>query len=249
MTSHLLKTTLLFTVIAIAILCTKIGTATEKTTTTQSKAVPEKVRTQLTKLSLLMGEWRGVGQVKRGSRKGMWSQKAAWAWEFGDNPGLRHSVKKGKFFETALLTYDIPKKAYRLDEKIDEKNTRTYYGQLKDKKLQLTSKPDAQGIARQVTITLLNQKRVLILHEKKLADRNRFDRLAEIGYTRAGTRLATPGANTVQCIVTGGAATIPVKYKGKTYYVCCSGCKQAFEEEPEKILAEYKARIKKEKMK
>ncbi len=40
------------------------------------------------------------------------------------------------------------------------------------------------------------------------------------------------------CIVTEGRGTIPVTYGGKTYYVCCSGCKDLFEEEPEAILAE-----------
>ncbi|MCE9603637.1 MAG: YHS domain-containing protein [Planctomycetia bacterium] len=31
-------------------------------------------------------------------------------------------------------------------------------------------------------------------------------------------------------------------YKGKTYYVCCTGCKDLFEAEPEKTIAEYEAR-------
>ncbi|MBV9126060.1 MAG: YHS domain-containing protein [Planctomycetes bacterium] len=42
----------------------------------------------------------------------------------------------------------------------------------------------------------------------------------------------------IECIVTGGLGTIPVSYKGITYYVCCTGCKQAFEDNPEKILKE-----------
>jgi YHS domain-containing protein len=46
-----------------------------------------------------------------------------------------------------------------------------------------------------------------------------------------------------RCVVTGGKGTIPIAYKGQTYYVCCSGCKQAFDENPEKILAEYRARL------
>ena len=45
-------------------------------------------------------------------------------------------------------------------------------------------------------------------------------------------------------MVTGGAASIPVSYKGKTYYVCCTGCKQAFDDDPEGILAEYESRLK-----
>jgi YHS domain-containing protein len=48
-----------------------------------------------------------------------------------------------------------------------------------------------------------------------------------------------------ECVVTGGAATIPVSYMGKTYFVCCSGCKEAFEENPKKIIEEYEKNKKK----
>ncbi|MCB9949391.1 MAG: YHS domain-containing protein [Planctomycetaceae bacterium] len=34
-------------------------------------------------------------------------------------------------------------------------------------------------------------------------------------------------------------------YKGKTYYVCCTGCKQAFEDDPEGIIAAAEERIRK----
>jgi YHS domain-containing protein len=39
-----------------------------------------------------------------------------------------------------------------------------------------------------------------------------------------------------ECIVTGGAATIKVSYMGKEYFVCCSGCRDAFNETPEKFI-------------
>ena len=44
------------------------------------------------------------------------------------------------------------------------------------------------------------------------------------------------GSKKPECIVTGGAATIAVAYQGKTYFVCCSGCKDAFNENPEKFV-------------
>jgi YHS domain-containing protein len=31
-----------------------------------------------------------------------------------------------------------------------------------------------------------------------------------------------------------------VSYNGQTYYVCCSGCRDAFNENPAKIIAEFK---------
>jgi YHS domain-containing protein len=46
------------------------------------------------------------------------------------------------------------------------------------------------------------------------------------------------------CIVTEGRGTIAVSNKGKTYHVCCSGCRDLFNESPEAILAEAAERQK-----
>ena len=51
------------------------------------------------------------------------------------------------------------------------------------------------------------------------------------------------GAGDKECVVTGGKGTMAVSFKGQTYYVCCSGCKQAFDDDPEGVIAEYKARV------
>ena len=66
---------------------------------------------------------------------------------------------------------------------------------------------------------------------------------ARLGYTREGVAFAAGESGPV-CIVTEGRGTIPVSYKGKTYYVCCSGCKDLFNENPEAILAEAAEREK-----
>jgi YHS domain-containing protein len=33
-----------------------------------------------------------------------------------------------------------------------------------------------------------------------------------------------------------------VTYQGKTYYVCCSGCRSEFNESPQKYIDEYNAK-------
>ena len=51
-------------------------------------------------------------------------------------------------------------------------------------------------------------------------------------------------------MVSGGLGTIRVSYQGKTYYVCCSGCKAEFDANPEKYAKEYEAKkAKKDKQK
>ncbi|MFM7112038.1 MAG: YHS domain-containing protein, partial [Planctomycetota bacterium] len=42
--------------------------------------------------------------------------------------------------------------------------------------------------------------------------------------------------------VSGGAGTSTVSFKGETFYVCCSGCRDAFNENPEKYVKEFKAK-------
>ena len=45
-----------------------------------------------------------------------------------------------------------------------------------------------------------------------------------------------------RCIVTEGKGTSKVSYKGKTYWVCCSGCRDAFLDDPEGVLADARQR-------
>lgn len=42
-------------------------------------------------------------------------------------------------------------------------------------------------------------------------------------------------------MISQGLGTTQVSYKGKSYWVCCSGCKAAFEEDPEKWIAKFEA--------
>ena len=48
------------------------------------------------------------------------------------------------------------------------------------------------------------------------------------------------GTKKPECIVSGGAASIAVQYGGKTYYVCCSGCRDEFLASPEKYVNKKK---------
>jgi YHS domain-containing protein len=46
-------------------------------------------------------------------------------------------------------------------------------------------------------------------------------------------------------VITGGLGTIAVSYNGKTYYVCCTGCRDEFNQNPAKAIKEYEERKKK----
>ena len=67
-----------------------------------------------------------------------------------------------------------------------------------------------------------------------------FTRLIEVGLTRDGESLGAGATSSssepAKCIVTGGAATTTVSYQGRTFPVCCSGCRDEFNENPEKYI-------------
>ena len=197
----------------------------------------------LSQFNSLIGGWRGTAQPRRGSAAGSWRESAEWVWDFSQpEPAIRYVVTDGKLLKSVRITFDDKAGVYRATAQLADGGKRDYAGKLDDDRLVLSSQPDAKNEIHRLTITRLNDKRTIVLFEKKRATSRGLARVAEVGYTREGTRLAVEGGDGPECVVTGGKGTIPISYKGQTYYVCCSGCKQAFNDNPEKILAEYRAR-------
>jgi len=212
------------------------------------------MKEKLAEFNDLIGGWRGVGMPQRGSRKGNWGETARWKWDFSKNGvALWYDIKDSKLMTSARLTYDLKDGVYKLHGVFADKTERDYTGKLQKPErgdgpdlLVLESQPDQDGYVYRITVTRLNEKRTLVLHEKRRSAQSFFFRIAEVGYTRKGTSLAGPGSTGPECIVTGGGADIKVTYQGKTYYVCCSGCKQAFDDDPAGIIAEAAERRQRE---
>lgn len=193
----------------------------------------------LREFNSLIGSWRGIGQVKRGSNQGSWQEKAELVWELKPRSrGIRINIEEGKEWKTALLTVDESGKTFTLTAKLPDETVRKYEGKFDDKRLVLEGTDDRKDVHR-LTLTILNENRMLVLFEMRPEQQSFFNRIGEVGYQRQGTRLAVAGGTGPVCVVTGGAGTIPVTYKGMTYYVCCTGCRDAFNDDPAGILAEY----------
>lgn len=195
----------------------------------------------------LVGGWRGVGQPRRMSNRGSWTEEADWAWKLSkDNASVVVQIKDGKLIESASLGFDPESKRFLLDVRTPGTETLRFTGKFeKDKELVLTHDA-ADGAVRRITLRLLHEDRVTLLFEFKMAGSDFFARQAEVGYTRIGGKFAAAGDGYPKCIVTGGRGTTTVTYKGKTYYVCCSGCKQAFDDDPEGVIADAAERTKAE---
>ncbi len=198
----------------------------------------------LAQLQLFIGDWKGVGQVRRGSRTGAWIEKNAWAWRFDEGRAfLAFKAKDGKFFREGELQAG-QNGLFELTAKTPSGAAVQYRGKLSEDKLVLDAveNPPAGAPARITMRTVADGDRLIVLYEAK--SRTTYRRLAETGYTRQGSQFGK-SAGYVECVVTGGKGTIEVTHAGKTYYVCCGGCRDLFNEAPAAVLAEYKAKKKK----
>lgn len=190
----------------------------------------------LTPLQDLVGDWKGVGRPKRGSSKDSWSESVTWSWVFDDKgAALAFSSKDGKYLREGILR-PVPDEEgeFTLETKDADGESASWRGELDDDgslSLRRKGKAKATQPARMSLKTVADGDRLILLLESQLGG-TVFSRLGEIGFTREGGGFAKGAAGPI-CIVTGGKGTMPVTYKGKTYYVCCSGCKDLFDEDPE----------------
>ena len=207
---------------------------------------------QLAKLQGLVGSWKGVASPIRGSTKDSWVEKADWAWKFeGKTAALAVQIGDGKYLSTAELKPGKKEGEFMLEAKTaDGKGIINYAGELdKDEKLTLIAKDAPEGMPRRISFRFVAEgARLIVLLEGPSAIGDGYARLAEVGYTRKGSGFGK-GSTGPECVVTGGYGSIEVSHKGQKYFVCCTGCRDYFNDNPEEVLAEYKARKEAEKLK
>jgi hypothetical protein len=196
----------------------------------------------------LIGSWRGTG-TPEGSRedkqRGFWTETLKWSWQFKPNEvALVVAFTNGKYFTNGRLRALPENSNYELELTTPAKEMLVFTGPLKDRKLTLERKTEQE--TQRLIIILLHSNRFLYSYEVKPANRTRFNRVYQVGATKEGTAFASAGSSGPECVVTGGLGKIRVTYKGLTYYVCCDGCKEAFQENPEKCIQEAAERKKKE---
>ncbi len=218
---------------------------------------------ELAALQDFVGPWRGVGQIRRGSNQGAWIEQAEWVWKFDDQTAaIEFKAPKAKHLRSGVITPSAQAGRLQLDALLADSTPVHYEGSVVNQKQdgkeqgaqkksdsgrlvfeasskQTTEKPTAPA---RITLRLTaGGKRLVVLLERRLGE-SRYARMAEIGYTRRGSQFGQ-GASYIECVVTGGLGTIPVTYEGQTYQVCCSGCRDLFDANPQTVLEEYRARL------
>lgn len=196
-------------------------------------------------LQVVVGSWRGVGQVRRGSPHGAWQEQAEGRWEFGAQASMKWTVTHGKFWKSALFYPGGPESPLHLRVELPDESILDLCGRFTGNRLVLESDPETQPTQYRLTWLILNDNRFTVLFERRMASQSFYQRVGEVSFQREGTRLEAVEANAPECVVTGGRGTIAISYKGQTYYVCCTGCREAFEKDPQGILLTWEQRRKK----
>jgi hypothetical protein len=208
----------------------------------------QKPKEALQKFNDLIGSWRGTGEPSTGTReekqRAFWQEKISWEWRFkGAEVWLVAAIDKGKFFSAGELRYLPEHDAYRLTLTTPAKETLTFEGGLEGKRLVVERRDEARKEDQRLVFSLLHSNRHLIRYENKPMEKTAWTPVWQVGATKEGVAFATTDDGP-ECVVSGGLGTIPVTYMGKTYYVCCTGCRDAFKDDPEKYIKEFEARKK-----
>ena len=185
---------------------------------------------------------------------GAWEETDAWEWKFKEQDAwLTVAFAKGKYFTKGELRYTPDKDAkdqrFTLTLTGTDKSTATFVGGLtdKDKVLTLTRTDGPAGEEQRLVFSLLHNNRHLYRFETRPANTTvAFTKKYQVGATKEGVAFADVPKGP-ECIVSGGLGTMKVTYKGKDYYVCCSGCRDEFKADPEKYIKEAEAKAKEKK--
>lgn len=210
----------------------------------------EEVPAPFARFESMIGGWKGTAQPAVNRVKG-WQEKHAWAWKFakGKPVGMTLAIEGGKVFSKGELTFDPKASRYTLAATDPSGKPVAFSGgpspdgkglvldrtrPTPEGKQRLTIRPNASGI------------RYTMLVDVQAPGAPQYKNAILVGLTKEGEAFAAGGeaANLPKCILTGGSASMTVTHNGKSYPVCCTGCRDEFNENPEKYVARAEAKAK-----
>ena len=229
------------------------GAAASKSSRSDEQSYND-VKKALKVIQVLIGQWHGIADKAPGATKSF--EEFNWVWDVRTNknqPALTMKTDNSPYMKSARLTYLIDEQQYQLTILDKEDRQRELRGTFTEEpsfqpgedkkqtpqlvyKLQLTETGEAKGRWQAVMNQRDNNRYLLELYRAQGSKFNRFD---TIGNQREGTSFALNDSDFKEktCVISQGLGTISVSHKGKQYWVCCSGCKGAFEDDPEKWIA------------
>ncbi len=191
----------------------------------------------------LIGSWKGAG-IPTANRTRGWDEVHAWAWKFekGNPVGLSVEMTGSKVVAKAQLTHDGVKKQYVLTGTDPAGKPLTFTGNFdKAGKQLILERVGANSAGAKQRFTFFpnaNFVRYTLRLDEQEPGAPQFKSSIVASMTKEGESFAAGagGADLPKCIITGGAATMTVNYKGTSYPLCCTGCRDEFNDNPEKYI-------------
>jgi hypothetical protein len=209
---------------------------------------PKTTKEALQALQDFIGEWKGTGSLDRAKpspRDPIWKESLEWNWKFkGEDPSLMIAFKDGKNYKSGEMRYLLDKKLYQLTLTTKDDKKQVFTGPLDTEKSQLTMErvdPDTKATQQVIMNTAVEGARFMFYLAHKEEGKSLYKKDFVVQTTRVGVTLGAEEAKNI-CVVSGGLGKMQVSYNGETFWVCCSGCADAFKENPTKYIAEFKAK-------
>jgi hypothetical protein len=233
------------------------GTIDAAPTAIEQEHRADSVVSAMQPLQVLLGKWNGT------SRKAQLDQPE-WIWDFQTDrsqPSLLMKSDKGTYIREGRLTFLPDLQKYQFTWKTPEGDDRVLRGDFvqpvqdvagddqkklqRTFKLQLTGEPHDAGEQWQLALQQLENNRYIVEIDRRRGS-GAFQRIDTIHTQREGTSFAVSDTDYGEktCIISQGLGTIGVSYKGQSYWVCCSGCKAAFDEDPQRWIAKWEEKKK-----
>lgn len=230
------------------------GSSASSTSGAEAERQAANVLESMQPLQVLLGKWNGT------SRKAQVDQPE-WVWDFRSDraqPALLMKSEKSSYIREGRLTYLPNEKQFQFTWITPEGTQRVLKGDFVEPvqdvpgddrqlqrtfKLQLREDESTAGEQWQLAFHQQENNRYILEIERRRSS-GPFQRIDTVHTQREGTSFAVSATDYGEktCIISQGLGTITVSYQGQTYWVCCTGCKAAFEEEPERWIAKWKER-------
>ena len=231
----------------------------------ETEANVKAVIQKLQPLQVILGQWRGTTRREYEGFKAVDNHE--WVWDLQtnpDQPALVVKSDKSPYIRNGRITWDIMLDQFILTADDSAGVSRRFLGTFTEPvheivgsddkmhrvfRLEFNQDEDTRVAGEtpvefwQIAFAQQENNRYLLEIGQRRA-KTEFRRFDTVSTQREGTSFALSDSDYGEktCIISEGLGTTLITYKGRDYWVCCSGCKAAFEEDPEKWIARASTR-------
>ncbi len=225
-----------------------------QTASASSTASIEDVFNALQPLNILIGKWDTTTR-NQGPGDASWRIDPKTA---RTQPTLEMTTERHPYFKSAQLTYLPGKQVFQMLATDQDGQQRRYEGTYTeqpeltpgdDGKLQRTFELELTEVgnddARKLVGVKFNQQennRMLMVVMRRSGQRMLVQDTVANQRQNTSFAISDTDYGERECIVSQGLGTTAVSFMGRTYYVCCSGCQAAFNDNPEFWIAQAEER-------